>query len=495
MQRKELISSTLDRLMSAGFAPEAPAIFLPYELAMVNSDLTVIDSHVEEIIDCLVAGRPTTWKPAVTKTGPIAKAPVSVTGTDYKDLWQKVQVTYAQKHWSDGGSMYPTDQARVDWILTGTDKKTTDIVGGTGYIPTTNGVLSYQLLATNVAISWGRPEYMPVMEATAMSIVKSGSTTPASSMSAWPVSMINGPIAREIRCSNGFGLWGPDPKHSNTVLKRIMWNIHQNVGNMVSGEGTIGQYGDLRPGLYFAENDTNLPTGWQAYHEEFYGRTKGTNSVTYGLCSGGFNTWVPRGEGQEDKPTELDDGLWRVAAVMQTMPASGTPGNSAGGTWMIPIPSFVLRFYASGATPAGVPYTKALMKSIIASRLRLSINNYLDVPAVKRAAAAATPPVDLNAIDPKTMYNRQTNATNIQIVGAGGDHTSAARVVSSWGPAGNVVILDAGASAPPPITVTSAATSIPFVFVAWKPKAWSDLLAAALKDLGPAAPITSTGCD
>ena len=136
MQRKELISSTLDRLQSAGFAPEAPAVFLPYELAMVNSDLTVIDSHVEEIIDMLVAGRPGTFKPKYTSKGPVAKSPVSVTGTDYKNLWDKVQVAYATNHWSDGGAMYPTDQTRVDWVLTGTDKKPDDIVGGIGYIPT-----------------------------------------------------------------------------------------------------------------------------------------------------------------------------------------------------------------------------------------------------------------------------------------------------------------------------------------------------------------------
>jgi hypothetical protein len=107
-------------------------------------------------------------------------------------------------------------------------------------------------------------------------------------MSAYPISVVNGPIAKQIRLSSGFGLLGPDPNYpAGGAIRRAIWLVHQGCGGLVSGGGTIAQYGYIRPGLCFAENEENMPADWKTYTEERYARSKGTNSVTYGFSSGG----------------------------------------------------------------------------------------------------------------------------------------------------------------------------------------------------------------
>jgi len=45
-------------------------------------------------------------------------------------------------------------------------------------------------------------------------------------------------VAKQIRLSSGFGLFGPDPNYpAGSAIKRAIWLVHQGCGGLVSGGG------------------------------------------------------------------------------------------------------------------------------------------------------------------------------------------------------------------------------------------------------------------
>ena len=85
----------------------------------------------------------------------------------------------------------------------------------------------------------GRPEYLPVLIAAIAGLLDPGLThdkIQATSGSTFPVVIVNGPIAKEIRLNSGFGLLGPDPQHpAGASIGRAMRLIQQNVGGALPG--------------------------------------------------------------------------------------------------------------------------------------------------------------------------------------------------------------------------------------------------------------------
>jgi hypothetical protein len=340
---------------------------------------------------------------------------------------------------------------------------------GDGKVYPKCGILTYEVLATCMAMAGGRPEYMPVAIAACETIITSQNTTLTSSMSAYPVTLVNGPIAREIRLSTGFGLLGPDPNRpAGSIIKRCLWFVHQGCGGLVSGGGTIAQFGYMRPGgVCFAENETDLPKGWKTYTEERFARSKGTNSVTYGLSSGGaIRDFTHRGSGSEpDHVTELIESFDRFASTIISTPTSGVPADAAGSTVMWLIPATTANDMANTALTdlgksRGVTWNdKEGIKKQAAANLFYNVDDVRDRTGVIRSCTQ-------KGIDAKTLTGRFklcTDPQRIHLVVAGGDHPSRSCIIPSWGALGNVEIR--------------------------KPKNWADLLAQAEKDLGP-APIT-----
>jgi hypothetical protein len=240
--------------------------------------------------------------------------------------------------------------------MTGVDHDPMEVIGEDlsqgGKIRSSNRLCTYEKLAIAMAMAGGRPEYMCVGEAMVKGI-SDGRITLASSMSSSPIYVLNGPIGDEIRMCNGFHLWGPNPKHpSGLVLARAIWFVYQNVGNMLVGKGTIGQYGDQRPGRCFQENETGLPAGWTTYAEDYHERSRGTNSITSGTSGmGNFMQMVMRGGGGDTLENELMDHFDRIREKVLQIPDSfrggGPPSDSSGSRGMMLWNAHVCRFYAN----------------------------------------------------------------------------------------------------------------------------------------------------
>ena len=446
------MAATRQAIMGQGLPPEAPWIVFDFPLFLVDSDLTPIREKFNEIVDAL-----TRWRPKNHQTGVFNKAAVEITGRDYEDAFAKANDLFLQKTWGDGLALFPPTKSRVDWILTGTDHARNETVGGgTGKIAPKEGILTYEVLATSMAMAGGRPEYMPVAEAVCKTIIERQNTLMTSSGGAYQGICVNGPIAKQIRLNSRFSLFGPNPNHpAGAAIGRCISLVLMNVGGHVAGQGTIAEYGEMRfTGLCFAENEDSLPKGWPSFSEEKYRHTRGTNSATFFITFlGGLRPYVHRGSGDEPNlETEMNESFFRAANVMKSVwtanhsPSKGMPG---------------IMFYNSMIcnTMARMGWTKDQIRTHLAELLFVVPEEIKDRTDIQRAALAAK--VDFTNLPARIPL--MTDSQNIHIVCAGGDHPSLAMWLAGVTFLGNMKIE--------------------------LPKNWKDLLQQAERDLGESSVI------
>ena len=441
------MAATRQAIMGQGLPPEAPWVVFDFPLFLVDSDLTPIKQKFNEIVDAL-----TKWQPRNNKKGVINKSPVEISGSDHEDALARANYMFLQNNWGDGLAMFPPTKKRVDWILRGTDHKRDETVGGgPGKVAPKAGILTYEVLATCMAMAGGRPEYMPVAEAVCKTIIERQNSMMASSGGAYQGICVNGPVARQIRMNSGFSLFGPDPNHpAGGAIGRCISLVLMNVGGYVAGQGTIAEYGEMRhTGLCFAENEENLPKGWTTFAEDKYQRVKGTNSATFFITFlGGLRPFQHRGFGNEPNfETEMQESFFRAVSVMKNVsqashgPSPGMPG---------------IMFYNSMIcnNMARIGWTKDKIRTHLAELLFVTPEEIRDRTDVQRAAAAAK--VDLSKLPARIPL--MTDPRNINFVCAGGDHPSLAMWLAGVTLLGNVEIQ--------------------------LPTTWEDLLKQADQDLG-----------
>lgn len=441
------MSATLSAIMGQGLPSEAPWVVFEFPLFLVHSDLTPLSQRIDEVIDRLIS-----WEPQRKMTGTITREPATVTGGSYPDVFQKVQLLFLRNRWGDGTTVTPPTRDLVDWVMTGTNHDRGERVGD-GKVMPKGGVLTYDVLATCLAMAGGRPEYLPVLAAACQSLVGRENDFLTSSISAYPGILVNGPVARQIRLSSGFGLFGPDPvRPAGTAIGRALWFVLQNVGGLVPGTGTIAQYGEMRHDcLCFAENEGTLPAGWMGYAEEYHDRPIGVNSVTYFLVrGGGVRGFTHRGRGDEpSQEVELEESFHRAAAVMKTVPTSGVPSNQVGVEGLLLYSALVCNSMASKG------WTKDGIKKRLADELYYRLDEVMDRSGVARACREKH--VDMGTLPER--FSLYTDPRRIRLVVAGGDHPSRCMWIPNVEIRGNVEIE--------------------------LPVDWETLLMKASRDLGP----------
>jgi hypothetical protein len=274
-----------------GLPAEASQVIFPVDMFVPGSDLTAI----EEKIDELIAGL-TGWQPQQEAKRVVSPPKIRVKGRGYEEAAANVNKLFLRNMWSDGLPVVPPTEKWVDWMLTGTDLSRDKTI--IKILPR-GGIATVETVAVNLAMAGGRPEYMPVLIASLEAIGDAqfghelmNSTT----CSVCPVVIINGPIARQIRLSSGYGCLGPDPLHpAGAAIGRAIRLLLQDVGGAIPGIGTMSIHGG--PARYiniiFAEDEDGLPSDWEMLSVE-QGFPAGSNTVTtYAVSS---TTNVPGGE-------------------------------------------------------------------------------------------------------------------------------------------------------------------------------------------------------
>jgi hypothetical protein len=280
-----------------GFSPtEAPTMYeFPLNMFIPGSDLSPLKEHFDKIVAGL-----TTWKPKITKTGIIEPGDnVVVTGATFQEAVDNLNNVLAQKLWTDGLAVTPATEERVKWILTGTDLPPTQTLGTVG---PRMGIATVRSVAIALAMAGGRPEYLPVVIAITQAMTSTGPTPGtnatdgdfytqgwnATTQNTWPAIIVNGPIAKQIRLSAGYGVMGPDPQHpAAAVIGRAVRLILQNIGGGVPGLGSMKIHGpSMQTNMVMAEDEEGLPKGWDPYSVSNRGFKKGDNVVTCMMVNG-----------------------------------------------------------------------------------------------------------------------------------------------------------------------------------------------------------------
>jgi hypothetical protein len=346
IQRKEFVGVTSNAVAGLGFSPEIAMVVFPVDLFLVDSDI----SPIKENFDKFVYGL-TKWEPKVKKKGVIKPSNITVEGKDYAEALSDMNRMCLQNNWGDGLPLLPATEDRVQWILRGTDLSPETVVGK---ILPQGRIASMTTLATALAMAGGRPEYLPVLTASIKAMLDPSNTHgnwQATTSSVYPVAIVSGPIAKQIRLNSGFGLVGPSSAYpAGGVIGRAMRLLQQDVGGAVPGVGTMAQYGGMRyTNAVFAEDEAGFPPGWQTLSVERFKQPKGTNTVTFYTVNGATNIYrlgySARTGGLTAEQDALE-GLYRIAQYMNAPNMTVLDGYDEGAPGILLLASPIAKQYA-----------------------------------------------------------------------------------------------------------------------------------------------------
>ncbi|MFC1966454.1 hypothetical protein ACFLWI_05870 [Chloroflexota bacterium] len=314
LTRHEFVGVVRNAIAGLGFAAEEAMVTFPIDLFLVESDLSPIKQNVGKFIEGL-----TKWEPTVKRKGILKLPKLKIEGRDYEEAATSMNTLFLRNLWSDGLPLLPPTEERVNWILRGIDiSPDTEI----GKIMPKSGIATVETLAVSLAMAGGRPEYLPVLIAAVEAIIKpelKHQQFQATSCSVYPVVIVNGPIAKQIRLNSGFGLLGPDPQYpAGGSIGRAIRLLQQNAGGALPGVGTMSTFSGMRyTNAVFAEDEEGLPSGWEPLNVEYLGHPKGVNTVAVSIASSATNI-LRRGTGKENLDEEAITSLHIIASYMRS---------------------------------------------------------------------------------------------------------------------------------------------------------------------------------
>lgn len=294
---------------SRGFPKEASQIKYPADMFLPDSDL----SPLRNKLDGLIAGL-TRWEPRVTTKGVSSAGMLTVQGSNYPDALTRMNDLFLQHLWSDGLPLLPPTKERVNWILKGTDLPDDREIGE---VLPRGGIATPKSLAITLAMAGGRPEYLPVLIAAVQAILHPGlkhERMNTTTNSVYPVVIVNGPVAEDIRLNSGYGCLGPDPlQPAGAAIGRAIRFVLLNLGGSVPEKTSMSIYGGPAryTGLVFAEDEAGIPETWKPLNVE-QGFKAGANTATVYAVSSTTN--IPGGETGTE--TAVKASLNRAAGCM-----------------------------------------------------------------------------------------------------------------------------------------------------------------------------------
>lgn len=410
LTRTDFVGVVKNALSGIGLAPEAALVTFPMDLFLPGSDIKPIRNRRHEFCDGL-----TQWKPDREMSGAMAISKITVEGPTYEDALIKANHLFITNLWGDGLPLLPATIDRVDWILQGTALSRDQKIGN---FPPRGGVVTVESCAIALAMAGGRPEYLPVLLAAVdafLDPLSGASHLQAASGSAFPVVIVNGPIAKQIRLSSTFGCLGPDPQRpAGASIGRALHLMQQNLGGALPGIGSMANYGAMRyTNVVVAEDDEGLPEGWPAHGTERHGYKPEINSISLVFVNGVANI-RRRGAKKETPEEDALQGMHRMADFMRTPNVANLVGYEKGTPGILMIPQVVAH------TMTKLGWTKSSMRAFLWEHSKIPMERF------KRSGAFSWLEV---GSDPVTMASRSldpwpisADPDNLIIICAGGEH-------------------------------------------------------------------------
>ena len=405
-----------------GLAPDAAMVNFGIEMFLPGSDITAVQSRRQEFYAGL-----TQWKSGYAQMAHGETPMLSVAGADHEQALDRANYLLLTNLWGDGLPLWPATRERVERILRGSVLPHDQLIGK---FPPRGGLTTVATCAIALAMAGGRPEYLPVLIAAVEAFLDPASNAEqlqAASGSAFPVVIVNGPIAKQIRLNSGFGCLGPDPQRpAGASIGRALRLLQQNVGGALPGIGAMANYGGMRyTNMVFAEDEDNLPPGWLPHGAERHGYGQGGNSISLVFANGAANI-RRRGAKKETAEEDTLQGMHRMADFMRTPNLASLQGYEMGTPGVLLIPAVVAQ------TMARLGWTKKTMREFFWEHSK--------IPAaeLRRAGGPAWIEMDANPLTRASVnldpWPITAAAENFLIIVAGGGHPTNSYWLQGYSP-------------------------------------------------------------
>lgn len=391
LTRSDFVGVMKNAISGLGLAPDAAMVEFPIGLFLPGSDIGAVEARRHEFYAGL-----TGWKSALQPSADGAVPMLSVEGASYEEALERANHLLITSLQGDGLPLWPPTRERVERILAGSALPRTQLLGK---FPPRGGLATVETCAVALAMAGGRPEYLPVLIAAVEAFLDPDTNAEqlqAASGSAFPVVIVNGPIAKQIRLNAGFGCLGPDPQRpAGASIGRALRLIQQNVGGALPGIGAMANYGGMRAtNMVFAEDEDNLPPGWPAHASERHGFAPGSNSVSLLFANGATNI-RRRGAMKETPEEDATQGMHRMADFMRVPNLTNLQGWEHGTPGALLLPGIVAQ------NMARLGWTKPKMREFFWTHSRIPASDLrraggpawieMDASPVTRASAALDP--------------------------------------------------------------------------------------------------------
>ncbi len=224
----------------------------------------VAAAHFDKVIDALV--RPISAKEAdTTPPPPPKKETLKATGGSYAAALEKFNEEMIEKHWSDGLPLVPPTAERVKWMLTGTDRSPSEVLG---LIYPRKGIATVEGVAINAVMAGARPEYLPVILAAVEGLLDKEFDHQhflTSTGSFNLVISVSGPVAQKIGMNTEIGYLSYGDRARSSIGRAVRLAM-TNLGHLWPQENDMALIGRADPHTFviFAENEKENP--WGPYH-------------------------------------------------------------------------------------------------------------------------------------------------------------------------------------------------------------------------------------
>ncbi len=420
--RTDFLGVVKNAVTGMGFPAPMPVVDFPVDLFLPESDLASVEARKQEFYDGLTSWRYTSNFMATDST-PLLR----VAAASYQDAFSKANDLFIANMWGDGLPLWPATKARVDWILQGTDELRGRVLGK---VLPRGGIATVESCAIALAMAGGRPEYMPVLLAAAEAFLDplaDSEHMQADSAGAFPVVIINGPIAQQIRLNSSFGCLGPNPQRpAGGSIGRALRLIQQNLGGALPGVGAMAMWGAMRyTNAVFAEDERSLPEGWLPHATERHGYEPGTNSISL-LWATGVTNIRRRSVRNQSPENDALQGMYRMADYLRS-PNLGSLIGYTDGT-----PGVLMLSRTVAKAMAGVGWTKSSIRDFLWENSKIAseqlcrggIDDWIEAdrdPAVRETAK----------LDPWPLSSRPENLT---LLVCGGGHPTNSYWMEAYSP-------------------------------------------------------------
>ena len=420
LTRNEFVGVVKNAVSGIGLAPETAMVTFPVETFLPDADLSALEARKNEFYEGL-----TRWTSSKGRAG--AGRMLSVEGENYEEALSRANDLFIANRWGDGLPLWPATAPRVEWILRGAVLRRAHVIGK---FPPRGGIVTVETCAVALAMAGGRPEYLPVLIAAVdafLDAAATGDLLQATSGSPFPVVIVNGPIAQQIRLSSGFGFLGPDSQQpAGASIGRALRLMQQNLGGAQPGTGTMAVFGQMRfTNAVFAEDEDGLPEGWPPYVVERHGYPRGTNCVSLAFANGAANIFR-RGAKKETKEEDVVQGLHRIAGYLRVPDMHYLYGYEEGTPGIVVIPKIV------AADLAALGWTKDSIREFLYEHSKVPMAEMRKAGGIAWMEIALTEAArESRKLDPWPITSQ---ASNIGLVVAGGGHSSHALWLQAYSP-------------------------------------------------------------